>query len=262
MSIQPFYAVSPYLANHVRYFSLFEPRGNEVERVTPEGTIILEIQVDPVKAEKESILILSRFAKPRFVKPNDLGKYFVIAFYPWAVRPFLNRPLSEITDMKISLEDIFGSQIKSLHEKIMNAADVNEMISVAENHLIKKLYNPAKNDLLVAESARHILKAGGNIKIKELAAIYNISRRRLQQRFNEVMGVTPKVYSRVTRFQYALSLMRGNIAKDLTEVAYLSGYSDQAHFIHDFQSHSGTTPRNYLSENLVIDQLNANSPAL
>lgn len=258
--MQYFLDPSPLLANHVWFYSIFEPRGEEVERVTPGGSISIEIQLDPDKAKKENILILSRFTKPRFVRPSDLGKYFVIAFYPWAVRPFLNVPLSKVTDKKVPLEDIFGPEIKLLHEQIMNVGDEKEIIPIVENYLIKTLYDPAKNDTLVAEAVRHILKSRGLVTVQELARVYNLSVRRLQQRFNETIGVTPKVYSRVTKFQHTLSLMRDGRAKNLTEITYLSGYFDQAHFIHDFQSFSGTSPQKYRSENLVIDTLNAIEP--
>jgi len=262
MSVIRFYNVSPLLANHVRNYSLFEPKGNTVERVTPNGSIEIEIQIDPVKARKESVVILSRFAKPRFVRPDDLGRYFVIGFYPWAVRPFLNMTLTEVTDQKISLEDIFDVKIKFLQEQVLNAKDEKEMIAVTENYLITTLYNPSKNDTLVAEAARHILNAKGMITVEELSGIYNISERRLQQRFKDVMGISPKVYARQIKFQHALSLIRGNKTENLTDVAYLSGYFDQAHFIHEFQSFSGTSPKKYRSENHVIDTLNASASLL
>jgi AraC-like DNA-binding protein len=74
-----------------------------------------------------------------------------------------------------------------------------------------------------------------------------LSAKRFIERFEREVGVTPKRYCRIRRFQHALTLSHHDRRVDWTRVAMDCGYFDQAHFIHDFRSFSGITPTVYQS---------------
>ena len=87
--------------------------------------------------------------------------------------------------------------------------------------------------------------------IENVANRYGITSRYLQKLFLQYTGLTPKLYSKINRFQNSLRLV---IKKDisLTSIAYDCGYFDQSHFIRDFKSFTGLTPSDYSSENSPI----------
>ena len=64
--------------------------------------------------------------------------------------------------------------------------------------------------------------------------------------FKEHVGVTPKVFLKIIRFQKALQEIETHKTVNWTSIAFESGYYDQAHFINDFKEFSGFTPNQYL----------------
>ena len=83
--------------------------------------------------------------------------------------------------------------------------------------------------------------------ISEIADGIGISSRRFIQLFSDQVGLTPKVFCRVRRFQQALHKVNGGGAIDWADLAAACGYFDQAHFIHDFRAFAGITPTAYLA---------------
>lgn len=80
-------------------------------------------------------------------------------------------------------------------------------------------------------------------RIEALAAELHASQRNLRRVFHEVVGMTPKAYARIVRFQHALRAARETRAQlDWSEIASRTGYYDQSHLIADFRALTGSTP--------------------
>jgi methylphosphotriester-DNA--protein-cysteine methyltransferase len=87
--------------------------------------------------------------------------------------------------------------------------------------------------------------------MRELARGTGLSQRRFIQVFTAEVGMTPKLYQRVRRFQRMLARVPDGSTPDWTAVAAEHGYFDQSHLIHDFQSFAGLTPMAYLRHRVV-----------
>ena len=72
-----------------------------------------------------------------------------------------------------------------------------------------------------------------------------LSPKRFIERFKADVGVTPKRYCRLLRFQRVVTNAHRGGATDWAELALACGYFDQAHLIHDFREFSGLTPTAY-----------------
>ena len=72
--------------------------------------------------------------------------------------------------------------------------------------------------------------------------------KRFIQLFTQQVGLTPKVYCRVQRFQRVIQSVQRQRRVDWADVAASCGYYDQAHFIHDFRSFSGLNPGAYMGQ--------------
>jgi transcriptional regulator GlxA family with amidase domain len=82
------------------------------------------------------------------------------------------------------------------------------------------------------------------LEIEELAKQVHISKRQIQRDFKNYVGLSPKKYARILRFNYIFKLMQ---EKDMkwVDIAIQSGYFDQAHFIKNFKEFTGEEPSNY-----------------
>ena len=76
-----------------------------------------------------------------------------------------------------------------------------------------------------------------------------MSRRQFERVFAQDIGISPKQYLKIIRFQYCIFQKQQNVRLNMTGLTYESGYFDQSHFVNDFKSMCGLTPRQYFTEN-------------
>ena len=91
-------------------------------------------------------------------------------------------------------------------------------------------------------------RTGGAARVHDVSCRLGLSQRRFIQLFAAEVGLTPKLYCRIRRFQRARELVRNVEAPDWTRVAFDCGYFDQSHLIRDFHAFSGLSPESYLRQ--------------
>lgn len=164
--------------------------------------------------------------------------------YPYALSRLFASPATDFTDLMPDLESALGLAGKRLESRMLSASDSVERVRIMTDFLERKL-DANKRDLTSISSAINtIIKARGIVNIRDLAREHSISARQFERKFKEFAGLSPKLYSRIIRFQ-ATTEYRSARNKTLTEIAYDCGYYDQSHFINDFREFSGYTPKEY-----------------
>lgn len=114
--------------------------------------------------------------------------------------------------------------------------------SFLENKLSKNYLNQPD----VFSCINDIIQSKGVTDIKTLADRHFLSLRQFERKFKHFSGFSPKLFSRIIRFQSAIKRY-DNKKMPLTEIAYDCGYYDQSHFMHDFKEFSGYHPMQYFS---------------
>lgn len=180
----------------------------------------------------------------RYEIKEDFG-IFGAYLYPFAINALLDIPVSSIANQQPGLESLLGERGKNFEERMMlaknNNARVNILSGFLESGLTKQLSHPP-----VFAAISQIIKTRGTVSIDAIATQSFLSTRQFERNFKEYAGFSPKLYSRIIRFQSAMNEY-GNQFKSLTEIAYQCGYYDQSHFIHDFKEFSGYQPKSYFS---------------
>jgi AraC-like DNA-binding protein len=172
-----------------------------------------------------------------------------VHFKPGGVVPFLQMPSDELSNMHVSLEQIWGSGAVDLRDELLQADGPEAMFRILENQLLEHARTP------IQPMSRHpaVLFAIRELQsppmysrsVSEIVDQIGLSSRRFIQIFKEEVGMTPKLFHRISRFQEVLSRMANNTAMEWTEIALECGYYDQSHFIKDFQAFSGLNPSEY-----------------
>ena len=124
----------------------------------------------------------------------------------------------------------------------LGAAPVSEKFVILEDALLDRLVRPARRHPVVPYALAELSRPG--VAVRAVAEQAGLSHRRLVEVFRAEVGMTPKLYSRVRRFQKARLLALK--APDWARVAADCGYFDQSHLIRDFLEFSGLTPAEYL----------------
>jgi transcriptional regulator GlxA family with amidase domain len=98
------------------------------------------------------------------------------------------------------------------------------------------------------------LQTDARATVRDIARHIGLSQRRFIQVFTEEIGMTPKLFSRVQRFQRTIALVRQTTAPDWARLAVDCGYFDQSHLIRDFLMFSGFSPADYLRRQNYLRQ--------
>lgn len=160
--------------------------------------------------------------------------------------PFFGFPISELAGNVVELDLIWKREILALREQLLEAATPQQKFDLLEAYLIAKAQSRLEPDQTVS-AALQTLRAWPMLSLRELAAQLGLSHKQMLARFDCRVGMTPKLTSRIFRFQKALSATNEKkTTPEWSDLAVGCGYYDQAHLIHEFRQLAGLTPSEYL----------------
>lgn len=165
---------------------------------------------------------------------------------PAGVQLLLGVPARLIGERITLLHDIIGSAAAELEECIMSTTDDCALPRIGEALL--RLGRSRGAEPVVARAVAAIRAAGGRKRVDALAHETNMSTRQLERVFLEHVGLGPKTYSRLVRFDRAARGLgtRGDVS--WSRFALALGYSDQAHLINEFTEFAGVSPTQFERE--------------
>jgi len=165
---------------------------------------------------------------------------------PGAARALLGVPADELAGRHLRLEDLWGADAALMREQLMAEGSAADKLHRLETLLLQRLRaRPAQALHAAVAAALPPLRAGRSVN--DLVRQSGYSHRQFIRLFSQAVGLPPRLYARVLRFQNALQLMQGQGLHRplLADVALHAGYSDQPHFNRDFREFSGLTPEQY-----------------
>ena len=174
------------------------------------------------------------------------SEMFIIYFRKGKAYPFTEMPMNELTDYVVDGELVMSNQILSMRETLLELLTVQQKFIYAEQYLRNIFSKKLIANPFVDYSVNLILQQPHQLAINRLSEKVGYSQKHLIKIFKEHVGVAPKVFLRIIRFQRAIQEIEANRSANWTSIAFESGYYDQAHFINDFREFSGFTPNQYL----------------
>ena len=230
------------------------------ERILPSGTVELVINLSD---DEIRIYDASDAARPRrysgaavagpysnffLIDPLVHASIIGVHFRPGRAVPVLGVPASELAGAHVDLESLWGREAAELRERLCAAAAPAKRFAVLEEVLLRRLRQtpPWHGAIPVALDAFE--QSDAAVKVRDLARRAGLSQRRFIQLFTAEVGLTPKLYGRVRRFQRARQLARQATEPDWTAIALACGFFDQSHLIRDFGEFSGLSPVTYVNQ--------------
>lgn len=151
-------------------------------------------------------------------------------------------PLHTFFATSVALEDIAGTGAREVEAQLAAASSTSHAVAIVERFLCSRLAEK-EPDKLIRKAVQHIRKAGGNLRIRDLAATLNISLDPFEKRFRQEIGSSPKQFAETVRLRQLIE--SHSQSQTLTEAAYAAGYFDQSHFIRRFKTFTGQTPTEF-----------------
>lgn len=167
-------------------------------------------------------------------------------FRTGGLMPFVTDSLHEWTDRVIPLREAFGVGARALQSAMSDAnGDVDQQTQALDDFFRSRmmLSDPMALTLRL-KSAQEA--AGGDLRIGALAELGGTTLRTMDRLFRRYIGVSPKTFSRVMRFQRGLNRLKFDPAVSLGTIAAECGYADQSHFVREFKRFTGVAPSQQL----------------
>ncbi len=237
-----------------------EPQPHAKERLMPDGcaTIVINLAenqtrlYDPDDTRKMRVLSGCSLSGPHtqsFAIDTDEQNWVVgISFRPAGAMPFLKIPSEEVRDVHVDLDALWGRLAGELRERVLAAPTPEAKLRTVELILLQRAAGIFEEQPAVEYGVRTLLSAPQTANIARVVDETGYSSRRFIELFKLHVGMTPKLFCRVRRFQGVLQRIVGGKTVRWADVAVDCGYYDQAHFIHDFQGFAGINPTKYLTD--------------
>lgn len=159
------------------------------------------------------------------------------------------KPL-DFVDQTVELSKILNHDAQDLCEMIWEKETAPEKIDVLEKMLmVNDGLHPLKENQIFSRARDIIISRNAFIKVREVAALLDVSTRTLERSFFKMLGISPKQFIRLIRFQEIINTFKNNHSSaPYADVAYTHGFSDQSHFIKEFKKMAGMTPGDFFQK--------------
>jgi AraC-like DNA-binding protein len=232
---------------------------HEKERLLPDGSVELVINLaedrirvydshDPEKSYTIPGCVVSG-PRSEFFVIDTAGEASTVGvhFKPGGAFPFFAVSPAELHNQSVALECLWGSASARLRDRLLEATTSENKLTVLECCLLEQLKKPLEHHPVIGFALQQLCNSMQAPPVSRVVDQVGCSQRRFIQLFGDQVGLTPKLFSRVRRFQKVIQTAHALDAINWTQMALECGYYDQAHFIHDFQSFAGITPSEYLA---------------
>jgi AraC-like DNA-binding protein len=242
------YVPAPPLSDFVELLWLFDgyAPGHARERLLPMGTVELVVNLREDQPDFRDPVLSGPRSEYSILETAHAARVIGVHFRPGGAFPFLGLPAGELHNQDVPLDVVWGSRAQELRERILAAPGAAAQLRVLERALLDSLSGRSLHRA-VTFALREFQTVPHVRSVTDVTEAVGLSQRRFIDRFRDEVGLTPKLFCRVRRFQEVVRRVHDRREVDWADVALACGYFDQAHFIHDFRAFSGLSPSAYFA---------------
>jgi AraC-like DNA-binding protein len=174
-----------------------------------------------------------------------------ISFKPSGLYPLVKLPVSDLTNQTIDLNLLNNELTEKLADRITTLCSTRDKLATIEEVLLEYI-----NLTLLPDRAMlavfNKFSLSSSLSIDEFCGKYGIHKRKLERIFYKYVGIGPKSYNKIARFQKIIKSLTANNYEDLTTLAYTFDYYDQTHFVKDFKAYTGSSPLTFLRDKTSV----------
>ena len=243
--IENFWLYEGYRAEHSR------------ETILPTGTFEMvfnlvedELRIydtrDPVICRRFSGAVISGPYAGSFMSDGPEEEAIMgVHFKPGGAFAVLGIPADEFTNRHVDLQTIWGPAAKVLRERLVALSQPIHRFRLVEYALLKRLCERPDHHGAVGIGLEALIRSHGRAKVRDISRAADLSQRRFIEVFTTEVGLTPKLFGRVQRFQNAVARSQHAPKVNWAGLAVECGYFDQSHLIHEFVEFTGLSPADY-----------------
>ena len=209
------------------------------ERLLPTGRVDITI-----KLQENRAVVSGAYSHPYVIDTSQSSPTLGIHFRPGGAAPLLGIPPGKLTNQHVALSELWGNAASALRAQLMEVSMVHSMFDLLENTLINRLVE-LDNSYVAIVNAVTLFTRPHPPSVQAMVESTGYPSKRFIRLFHEAVGLTPKLFCRIQRFQAVLDQIVGREKLDWVNVALDNGYYDQSHLIRDFRAFASVTPAEY-----------------
>lgn len=164
-----------------------------------------------------------------------------ISFQPGGFAGLFRERADLFFDQSVALDDVWvGCRVSDRLREVLTPVEKLQTLQL----LLTPLFHQGARRSELAEHAIHFFQSEA-LSVAKCARSAGVSERWLSRVFREQVGMGPKMWCRIRRFQTALRALHNGADVRWAELALCCGYYDQSHFANDFREFSGINPTTY-----------------
>jgi AraC-like DNA-binding protein len=230
---------------------------------TLDEPLSIEAHPDPGQPPGEFRALLGGLhSAPALIRHEGAQSGLQLALRPPGVRALLGLPAGQLADLDVPAEAVLGGVCAELRDRVRSVTSWPERFAILDEILLRQLATGSAQGTRAAVAPevlwawRQLLRAGGAVRVADLATETGWSSRHLASRFRAEIGLTPKAAARVIRFDRAKQALIARVGTgahqdggyQLADLAAGTGYFDQAHLAREFRALAGVPPSQWLAE--------------
>jgi len=259
----------PAAARYIQCYWLLEDdsRADTAQRIVPDGRpeLILNFARPFENCFREAwhaqpdCFFVGQITRPMLLRAKGPARTLGIRFLPHGASQFFGMPVRELTNSVVRVDDISKQIFRDLQR--LRDSPFSSLAQPVLDAAFGAVGNASSNDPPISSAVHRFEHAGGQVSVKSAAEQTGLSVRQFERRFRDAVGIPPKLFCRMQRFQRVFRAIESSGA-DWVGAAVRCGYFDQAHLIRDFREFSGKTPTALLAQESDLARHFVRSPAM
>ncbi len=245
----------------------YEPNASLLDRdiVLPDGCVDLLINAGPFfgridhhtkrEFEVKEYALIGQRRHSIGVTPSVETDFFAIRFTPFGVQSLLPIESSEITGDMLEECAILKRLIDPIRMILEKKVSIEEKINLIEHFIDSQTLTNFSVKPIVAHATREIIKRQGDFNVKSFCSRNDIHKSTLEKNFLAQVGLRPKEFAAIVRFNNTHSKLKSGQFESLTQLGLNCGYYDQSHMIKDFKRFSNNSPNKFLKAKLLLPDI-------
>jgi AraC-like DNA-binding protein len=195
------------------------------------------------------LFLYGQTIKPITLLPVGSFRIIVVFLYPFGISALFGIRPGEITDDCVDLRLLPNVDLQLSINQLLESTDMQEQVELVSRYLLVQMNSGFRNpDNVIHYALEHIIQTSGQGSLQELRKQLNITERTFERKFEQHIGVSPKLFSRIRQFRSSMEQLQKNNFSKLSDIAYTNGYADQSHFIRSFREFTGLSPLDYIRQ--------------
>ncbi|MCB9279365.1 MAG: AraC family transcriptional regulator [Lewinellaceae bacterium] len=254
---QPHPSLASFVENYWQITTTGEDNGVLEELIVPDGNASLMFIAETISRFasdnskmdlKGQTLVVGQKSKPVYyhIGQKRALRSWGIRFKGAGLSAFTEVPQADLADEVVEGVNLFGKKVDEVHEQILVAPDDESRVKLLDRFLLGRLVPESWQLKMMDSLIKRIHACSGQDAVSDLATDFNLHHRQLERMFNQYVGLSPKAYARIVRFNKTIVLYDGLEPQSrLTDLAYAAGFFDQMHFIKEIKGFTRKTPTSY-----------------